>query len=188
MDTGTFWDIIGRARAASGPGKPFHEALAGQLAARSPEQILDYQERYDQVHSALYKWDVWATAYLIGGGCSDDGFIDFRAGLIAQGRDWYEKVAACPDSLADHPVVADNVNQGRNPLEYEEVGYAASYAFQRMTGDEHGFNDAWFSGHAPGDYGDRSQDMGEKFDFDDAREMRRRLPRLSALFLGGGSA
>jgi hypothetical protein len=37
---------------------------------------------------------VWAAAYLIGGGCSGDAFIDFRAGVIAQGRDWYEKVAA----------------------------------------------------------------------------------------------
>jgi hypothetical protein len=43
--------------------------------------------------------------YLIGGGCSDDGFIDFRAGLIAQGRDWYERAAASPDDLADHPDV-----------------------------------------------------------------------------------
>ena len=36
------------------------------------------------------------SLYLIGGGCSDDAFTDFRAGIIAQGRDWYEKVAASP--------------------------------------------------------------------------------------------
>ncbi|MFD6821443.1 DUF4240 domain-containing protein [Streptomyces sp. NPDC060085] len=46
-----------------------------------------------------------AAAYLIGGGCSNDSFMDFRAGLIALGRDWYEKATADPDSLADHPAV-----------------------------------------------------------------------------------
>src|SRR5205823_6840092 len=49
----------------------------------------------------LYRHDMWAGAYLIGGGCSDDGFISFRARLIAQGRDWYKK--ASPDSLPTIP-------------------------------------------------------------------------------------
>ena len=37
-----------------------------------------------------------AAAYLIGGGCSDDDFIDFRAGLMARGCDWYEKARPLP--------------------------------------------------------------------------------------------
>lgn len=101
-----------------------------------------------------------AAAYLIGGGCSDDGFTDFRFGVIAQGRDWYEKAAACPDSLADHPAVAGaELPLWHNPLCYEEAGYAAYHAFERVTGDEHAFEDAWFSRHAPGGYIDRSQSM-----------------------------
>lgn len=44
-------------------------------------------------------------AYLIGGGCSDDRFSDFTAGLVALGREWYERASACPDSLAGHPAV-----------------------------------------------------------------------------------
>lgn len=39
------------------------------------------------MHGALYRRDLWAAAYIIGGGCSDDSFIDFRAGLIAQGHE-----------------------------------------------------------------------------------------------------
>ncbi len=189
MDIDTFWGIIGRARAASGPGKPFHEALTGELATRSPEQILEYHERFCEMDRALYRTDVWAAAYLIGGGCSDGGFTDFRAGVITQGRDWYEKVAACPDSLADHPAVAGAVLPlWDNPLCYEEAGYAAYYAFERVTGDEHAFEDAWFSRHAPGEYIDHSQDMDDDFDFDDDQEMHRRLPRLAALCPGDGSA
>jgi hypothetical protein len=105
-----------------------------------------------------------------------------RAGLIAQGRDGYQKAAASPDSLADHPAVAGaGHSRCDNPLFYEEVNYAASRAFQRVSGDGHAFWDA-LEARGPGD---RLAVMGEDFDFDDDQEMRRRLPRLSACCLGG---
>ena len=47
--------------------------------------------------------DLWAAAYMICGGCSDDGFRDFRAWLIAQGREVFKGAVPNPDSLADHP-------------------------------------------------------------------------------------
>jgi hypothetical protein len=179
VDISTFWDIIETARASARPGNPFHEALADLLATRTRQEILDYQEKFDQVHQVLYRWDVWAAAYLIAGGCSDDSFIDFRAGLIAQGRDWYQKAAASPDSLAGHPAVAATVHRPwDNPLFYEEVNYAASNAFGRVTGDDHPFYHAL---NSRGKRGRKPADMGEDFDFDDDHQMRRRLPRLTAL-------
>jgi hypothetical protein len=98
MDTGGFWEVIETARASEGRSRLFHEVLIDLLAARTEHEILDYQYKFDEAHQALYRWDVWAAAYLVGGGCSDDSFIEFRAGLIAQGHDWYHKVAASPDS------------------------------------------------------------------------------------------
>jgi hypothetical protein len=100
VDDGRFWEIIETARASAGPGRPFHEALTDHLATLTEQDILEYHERFEKMHGALYRHDLWAAAYLIGGGCSDDGFTDFRAGLIAQGRDWYQQAAAAPDSLA----------------------------------------------------------------------------------------
>ncbi len=190
MDISTFWEIIDTARVSSGPGKPFDQALAGYLATRTQQDILQYQERFDEVHAALYRWDVWAAAYLIGGGCSDDSFIDFRAGLIAQGRDWDQRVAASPDSLASHPAVAGAPDPSHGePLFYEEVNYAAHYAFTRVTGDKDGFNDAWHRYRASRPHSNHSPAaMGEDFDFDDTQQMRHRLPRLSALYLRNGSA
>jgi Protein of unknown function (DUF4240) len=184
MDTVAFWDIIEAARASAGHGNPFHEALADHLANRTEQEILEYQEKFHEVHQALYRWDLWAAAYLIGGGCSDDSFTDFRAGLIAQGRDWYQKAAASPDSLADHPANRRHPSPSDNPLFYEEVNYAASYAFRRITGDAHAFYDALDS---RGKLDRSPADMGEDFDFDDDQEMRRRLPRLSARCLGDNS-
>ena len=175
-----FWDIIETARASAGPDRPFHESLINHLATLTEQDILEYRERFEKMHGVLYRYDLWAAAYLIGGGCSDDSFIDFRAGLIAQGRDWYEQATTCPDRLAGHPAVAGAWHPlADKPLFYEEVNYAASLAFERVSGDEHAFWDALEA------YGPRGsvELMGEDFDFDDDQEMRRRLPWLSARYL-----
>jgi hypothetical protein len=87
--------------------------------------------------------------------------------LIAQGRDWYRRAAASPDSLAGHPAVA-----GRpwdNSLFYEEAAYAASYAFEQVTGDEPAF---WDAVGPLARRGSGPTDMGEDFDFGDDQEMR----------------
>lgn len=179
MDEQAFWDLIDRARASA---KPFHHALVDDLAARGQEEILDYSDRFDQAAAALNRWDVWAAAYLMGSGCCDDSFTDFKAGVVAQGRDWYSRVLTSPDSLADHPAVASAIGRPwDNPLFHERVTYAASYAFGRVTGD----GEAFYEALAARDRGDREPgEMGEQFDFDDHDEMRRRLPRLSAVCLG----
>jgi hypothetical protein len=159
MDTDEFWDIVETARSNTAEDLPFHEALVDLLARRSPQDILRYEERFD----ALYRWDVWAAAYLIGGGCSDDSFMDFRAGLTAQERHWYERAAAAPDSLAVHSaVITGAADQDDRALFYE----------------------AWKEYEAANlDSGPAETDMGEDFDFDDEGEMRRRMPRLALLFL-----
>jgi hypothetical protein len=187
MDADQFWSLIESARtAAAADGKPFDEALVSRLAMCSREEILAYQARFDDAHHALYRWDVWAAAYLIGGGCSDDSFMDFRTGLVALGREWFERAAARPDSLADHPrVIAAASSHRDEALFYEDVNYAASDAFERITGGED-FYEAWARCRpAQGASGDAHEaDMGEDFDFDDANEMHSRLPRLAALCLG----
>lgn len=185
MDLHEFWGIIEAARSGAAPDRPFADSLVDVLASRTTEEVLAYQERFDAVHGAVYRWDVWAAAYLIGGGCSDDSFMDFRAGLIALGRDWYEKAAAGPDSLAGHPSVAGAARAEHEVVVFDEdANYAAVGAYERLTGDRHAFYDAWDArAAARGEVEPDSEDMGEEFDFDDPQEMRRRLPRLSALYL-----
>ncbi|MFE1381921.1 DUF4240 domain-containing protein [Streptomyces sp. NPDC058740] len=185
MDMHEFWGVIEAARLAATADKPFAQALTDELATRTQSGILGYQERFDEVHGAVCRWDMWAAAYLIGGGCSDDSFMDFRAGLIALGRDWYGKAATCPDSLAEHPSVINAAHaQSGQAIFDEDANYAASYAFERLTGDDHAFYQAWDTYTAPREECGQGDDaMGEDFDFKDPAEMQRRLPRLSALYL-----
>ncbi|MFH0517474.1 DUF4240 domain-containing protein [Streptomyces sp. M41] len=180
-----FWDIIESARSsAAASGRLFDEVLVDLLVGCTPQEILEYAEQFDEVHDALYRWDVWAAAYLIGGGCSDDSFMDFRAGVIALGRDWYERTALDPDSLAEHPAVIEAATAHLDEaLFYEDVNYAASGAFERLTGNPDAFYEAWAEYRSADEQDSDAADMGEDFDFDDADEMRRRLPRLAGLYL-----
>ncbi|MFI6288056.1 DUF4240 domain-containing protein [Streptomyces sp. NPDC051018] len=198
MDKDQFWAVIEDTRTdARQSGRPFDEILADRLAAGSRQEVLAFDAVFAEVHGAVYRWDLWAAAYLIGGGCSDDGFMDFRAGLITLGRDWYERADAAPDSLADHPAVMAGAEEA---LFCEAVNYAASTAYERLAadgpGDEKSFYEAadrYRKSRAgtggPGDGSDgngadREASMGEEFDFDDDEEMYRRLPHLAALCLG----
>lgn len=192
MDVDEFWAVVESAGVSldgqtGDDGEAVAAAMVTRLAATSPERILEFQELFDQLHEALYRWDVWAAAYLIGGGCSDDSFIDFRAGVVAQGREWYERVLASPDGLADHPVVRHAAKEEDDgALFAESVNYVASEAYEQVTGgDDDAFYEAMKARQrgAVGIDEAREPDMGEDFDFDDDDEMRRRLPRLAELFL-----
>ncbi|MGW2543028.1 DUF4240 domain-containing protein [Kitasatospora sp. NPDC001574] len=180
MPLDAFWAIVETAAARASAERPFAGRLAALLASRPRPEIAAFERRFGELHGALYRWDVWGAAYVIGGGCSDDAFTDFRAGVISLGRDWYERVLASPDSLAGHPVA-----RGSDPEELEELlfdeeaDYAAHRAFERAPGEED--RDALTAGGPPS--GRTAPDMGEGFDFDDEDEVGRRLPGLAALFL-----
>jgi hypothetical protein len=67
----------------------------------------------------------------MGGGCSDDGFIDFRSCLISLGKDRYFQALEDPDSLAE--VV------GREDTPYmqaEGFQYVAMNVYRDKTGME----------------------------------------------------
>ncbi|MFJ8825508.1 DUF4240 domain-containing protein [Streptomyces sp. NPDC102467] len=183
MDTDTFWQLIEKGRADDAS---LDAALAELLAAHGKDEILAFDVRMDQLDTAIDRWDVWAAAYLIGGGCSDDSFMDFKAGLIALGRTWYERVVRCPDALAEHPDIHHALATGvEEAVFYEEMGYVTATAWARVTGDRDSFYPALehYRAQHRAD-GEELHDMGDDFDFDDAHEMRRRLPRLAALYLG----
>jgi hypothetical protein len=79
-------------QAAADPEPARAAALTNRLAVISEREIFEYQELFDHHHEALYWWDVWTAGYLIGGGCSDDAFIDFRriSGLQDHGHTFHQ--------------------------------------------------------------------------------------------------
>jgi hypothetical protein len=75
---------------------------------------------------------MWCAGYLMNGGCSDDVFEYFRLWVISQGREFYEKTKADPDSLAD--ISVDDI-MGQD-FWFEPFWYVALKAFENTTGKE----------------------------------------------------
>ncbi|MGK5685005.1 DUF4240 domain-containing protein [Actinoplanes sp. URMC 104] len=173
MRTDDFWAVISRAT-ADRPASPADVAkrAAADLATRDPEEIVAWGRHLDKVMVASGTQDLWAAAYLINGGCSEDGFDSFRGWLIAHGRDAVARSVKSPDSLADVAVVRQAAETGA-VFEAEEVLSIAAEAYAQATGED-----------LPAEERPVTRpEAADLWDFDDEEEMQRRLPKLSALFL-----
>jgi len=160
MNLQEFWNLVE-------PGKDSEEpevSLQGELQNLSPEKLELFQMHFDNLVDEAYVWELWGAAYIIHGGCSDDGFIDFRYTLISKGKDVYERAVADPDSLAQ-------LGEDQE-MENEMYGYVALELYERKTGKEMPRQDA----KAPQD------PLGQEWDFDDESENKKKLPKLTAIF------
>jgi len=118
MNVDDFWNFVEQAKQAAGSDTEARpEALHKVLSSLTAEGLQSFQNHYDQLIAIAYRWDLWAAAYIINGGCSDDGFRYFRDWLISEGRATFESALKDPDSLADLPHV--------DPADLELFGYVA---------------------------------------------------------------
>lgn len=194
MQPSEFWVLIEQARADvsadSGtwpPAAAIGTALADRLARLPLEQIVEFDWCYRQTESRAHQWRVCASAFLIWNYISDDGFSDFKAGLVGLGQAAFEQVVADPDALADHPMVrAIAAGQtDRFALVGEAIQFAASKAYERGTDDADAFWEALDDQPAQAAGGE--DEPGEPWDGrfgspEDAARIPLELPRLHALF------
>lgn len=126
MDESRFWMLVDAAKSQAGDNEGARPSrLRTALAALPATEIQAFQRLYDGVIARAHRWDLWGAAYLMNGGCGDDGFRYFRDWLISEGRDVYQHALADPDTLADLPV--------REDAELEAFGYAALEAYAEHT-------------------------------------------------------
>lgn len=129
MDENQFWSLVEQAKAQAGVDldqRP--QALEKRLVALPLESIQAFQRRYEQLLLKANTWTLWAAAYVMNGGCSDDGFRYFRDWLISEGRALFERAVKDPDGLSAVP--------RREYFDLESFGYAALYAHEQKGGGE----------------------------------------------------
>jgi len=123
MNTTAFWELIDKTREAScGDQEQQRALLINTLAQLPEEEIFAWDDIFDDLMDQAYSAELWEVAYIVGCGCGDDGFTDFRAWLISQGRDMYEKVLADPECLADIIEVGKEDQAGASSLWYVVIG------------------------------------------------------------------
>lgn len=113
MSKDAFWALIQEAKTACGQDLNAMEYyLQEQLVSMGPaaaKNFHDILQTYEDLADQYGLWD--AVSVIKEYGCSDDGFIDFRAWLIAQGKEVYMNALRDPDTLADKPLT-QNVRLG----------------------------------------------------------------------------
>ncbi|GGT08455.1 hypothetical protein GCM10010286_37270 [Streptomyces toxytricini] len=176
MNKEHFWTLIEKAREHvpdTRDGSDIADRASALLARRPAQEITAAQQTLWDLMADSYQNPLWAAAYVVNGGCSDDGFDYFRGWLIAQGRTTFERVLADPDALAELPHVRAAAAEGID-LDCEDMLSIAWNAHQKATGQE-----------LPADaFTIRYPDLAPawNFNFDDREEMARRLPALTALY------
>ena len=147
LDKEQFWQIIDAARESAGGWTEMYEPLVESLSRLEEPDIIRFKQIYNGYQDLAYKEGLWAAAAVMHNGCSDDGFIDFRAWLIAQGKAAYMDALADPDSLAGMKIVQSFGNEVRGsdltPIDgyrwsasFEALTYAAGDAYKRKLGDD----------------------------------------------------
>jgi hypothetical protein len=182
VDSDTFWSIIDGARSAAGervtPGfaERFTAALRTRLAALDKSELLDFDAHRTRLQARANSSAMWATGRVVARYA--DAFVD---GLIARGRETYERAVADPDALADDPVLRA-VAAGE--LAAQEL---APRAVEDLAEELYGEED---------DYpmllrartGQVAPLVEDDWDDEDDAAVRRHLPKVAALFLKGSSA
>lgn len=164
MTESQFWKLIDAShKRAKGDREAQLEWILEKLESKEIEEIVDFQKRLNEQISRAYRWDVIGAACFIGVGQSDDGFLDFRAWLVAQGRETYEAVLADPQRIADL-AFAESPTEEWN---FEELTSAAS----ELVSDEDGSQCPY------ADSNDPASPLGESFEFTQVT-LRTKFPRL----------
>jgi hypothetical protein len=175
MTLDEFWDHI-RATKRKDPDA-HQERLVKRLAKLPPEEILDFGHWWWIVRCEAYNWNLWGAAYIINGGCSDDGFDYFRNWLVMKGRDVFQAAVTNPDTLAGVVDPEDDFTE----LEGEPATDAWFLATGRKGNDK---DYQALSAAERARHGELQElpDLGDDWDFDDDEEMKKRFPRLWALY------
>ena len=128
MSKDAFWALIQEAKTACGQDMDtMEEYLRGALVSMGPAAARDFHNILHAYEDLAYKYGLWDAASVIKEyGCSDDGFIDFRAWLIAQGQDVYLNALKDPDTLADV--------QPYGECCFECLSYVGEHAYKQLTG------------------------------------------------------
>jgi hypothetical protein len=179
MTEADFWAHVAAARPRRYDAEAHADALTARLAGLPEPDVLDFVHHWDAAGARAYRRDLWGAAYLVNGGCSDDGFQYFRWWLILQGRAAFDAALADPDTLAE-------VLDGETEVEAEVYpGTDAWFRATRRERDDDGyeaFDRALRFRHPTRP---AEPPLAPRWDFDDDAEVRRRLPRLAAAYLDG---
>ena len=130
MDEEAFWALVESSLQNADDQDEQEHFLIKEIEKLSPKQMIGFRLRTDKLLYDTYNSEMWCAAYLMNGGCSDDGFEYFRNWLISRGKETYCRAKDHPDNLISEVV------EGTEYYEFEGFWYVALSAFEKKTGQD----------------------------------------------------
>ena len=127
MDKTQFWQLIERTYADE--SDDHNDNLQKALIELGVAEIESFNDIYDELFLGTYRWDLWAVAYIIAGGCSDDCFSDFCSMLIRRGQKFYTEMLQEPEATALRTDIREEDFMGM-------FSSCISFAYEELTGAE----------------------------------------------------
>jgi hypothetical protein len=171
MHVEQFWRIVESSRRGFDPARTDGNMEQQLRDVRSlllelpPEEVVDFRNHLLERMDAAFHWDLWGAASIIAGGCSDDGFSDFRAWLISMGRRTFEDALLNAESLVDVAAAP-----GVEDVFFEEFPNVPAQVYEELTGREL----PEYAGPS------RAHPAGERWS--DENGLKRRFPKLWARY------
>lgn len=170
MNFELFWELIEASLQYKNIEKQAN-FIKKELKKLSKSDIVEFQNIFNTLDEKLYTWNLWAAAYTIQLGCSDDSFIDFRAWLITRGKTVYFKALEYSDSLFE---------LGKKRLEQSEEGEDLLYLASEVYKDK--FNDDIYEDENIKTIKSNTEPAGEKWDEENIDDLKRINPNIFNLF------
>ncbi len=142
------------------------------LSPLSVDEILGFIYWWRYFAAQTYRQDLWAVAYVVRGGCSDDSFDYFRSWLISQGKKTVYGAIDNPDSLCG--VFEEIVKAGQQlDITDESVDTIPLMALDNKTGED-GYFFNHFDEYEMPEYPD---DISFEWEEDDEESIRKVCPK-----------
>lgn len=129
LDENLFWSIVEESVDKTENQDEQQQCLITRLQQLTPAQMIGFRLRTDKLLYDTYTSEMWCAAYIMNGGCSDDGFEYFRCWVISRGREVYYNAKADADTLVGQACTVDD-------FEFESFWYVANEAFEAKTGKD----------------------------------------------------
>ncbi|TFE22574.1 DUF4240 domain-containing protein [Cohnella luojiensis] len=125
MTSNFFWELINNSKKN---GVEQVEWLTKELIKKNSEEIIQFEIEFKNKLEQSYTSSLWGAAFVIMGGCSDDGFDYFRCWLISRGEEVFNQVLKNPEFLAEY-LTEDYLLEDEFAPQLEELLSVASDAY-----------------------------------------------------------
>ncbi|MEV5024540.1 DUF4240 domain-containing protein [Paenibacillus sp. LPE1-1-1.1] len=132
-----FWEMIDNSKKN---GAEQVEWLTQELVKKRTEEVIEFEIEFRNKLKQSYTSSLWGAAFVIMGGCSDDGFDYFRGWLISRGEEIFNQGVNNPEFLAEY-FTEDNLQEDEFAPQLEEILSAASDAYTYQKTGSFEYND-----------------------------------------------